>query len=248
LFFVVALSIVILHSSPFLCADSAQRLHSFAHVLIFLTIGGKLKTGDIIMSYRQGKVSEGKMLYHLTALDNMESIIKNGLLCRETITPITDVADEEIIEKRKALGLLSYVPFHFFVKNPFDGAVIKAHPETKFVYLTVYRSDAQKNKWKIIPQHPLKCNRDEIYDYNDGSTKMNWGLIDKRDYSDPDCKFACMAECLVYQKLEICNIRFIDVKEQSDADFIKELFEDQKAKQHPSVRISPNFFVGGSND
>jgi hypothetical protein len=135
----------------------------------------------------------------------MESIVKNGLLCREIVTPVTDVADKEIIEKRKALGLLIYVPFHFLAKNPFDGAVIKAHPKTKFVYLTVYRSDAQKNKWEIIPQHPLKCNSDEIYDYNDGITKMNWELIDKRDYSDPDCKFACMAECLVYYWNMILN-------------------------------------------
>ncbi|GMO15559.1 MAG: hypothetical protein Pg6A_01710 [Termitinemataceae bacterium] len=96
------------------------------------------------MSYERTKVSDGKMIYHLTALDNIESIIRHGLLCRENINPITDVADQEIIEKRRVMGLLSYVPFHFFVKNPFDGAVIKNHFDTKFVYLSVYRSDAKK--------------------------------------------------------------------------------------------------------
>jgi hypothetical protein len=202
----------------------------------------------MIMDYKQTKVSEGKMLYHLTALDNIESIIKKGLLCRETITPVTDVADQEIIEKRKALGLLSYVPFHFFAKNPFDGAVIKAYPETKFVYLTVYRSDAQKNNWKIIPRHPLKCNNGEIYAYNDGIAKMDWNLIDQRDYSNSDNKFACMAECLVYQKIDISDIRFIYVKEQSDSDFITKLLKDQKIEARPEIRINPNFFVGGSND
>jgi hypothetical protein len=77
---------------------------------------------------------------------------------------------------------------------------------------------------------------------------MNWELIDKRDYSDPDCKFACMAECLVYQKLEIRNIRFIYVKEQYDSDFITKLLKDQKIGMLPEIRINPNFFVGGSND
>ncbi|MDR3327696.1 MAG: DUF4433 domain-containing protein [Prevotellaceae bacterium] len=195
------------------------------------------------MKYERTKVSDGKMLYHLTALDNIESIIEKGLLCREIITPVTDVADEEIIEKRKTLGLLSYVPFHFFAKNPFDGAVIKAYPETKFVYLTVYRLDAEKNNWKIIPRHPLKCDTKEIYTYNDGIIKMDWELINQRDYSNSDSKFACMAECLVYEKLDISDIRFIDVKEQADANLIIGLLKTQKVMQAPQIRVNPNFFV-----
>jgi len=55
------------------------------------------------MDYKRIKISEGKLLYHLTALDNVESIIKNALLCREIINPITDVADPKIIEKRREL-------------------------------------------------------------------------------------------------------------------------------------------------
>jgi len=196
------------------------------------------------MDYKRIKISEGKLLYHLTALDNVESIIKNGLLCREIIRPITDVADPEIIEKRRELGLLSYVPFHFFAKNPFDGAVIKKHPETKFVYLTVYRKDAQRGNWKIIPRHPLKCEKSEIYSYDIGLTQMNWDLIERRRFTDPDCKFACMAECLVHQKLDIHDIRCIHVKEHVDAEYVQQLLKSIPAPL-PQVKVSSNFFVGG---
>ncbi|GMO15555.1 MAG: hypothetical protein Pg6A_01700 [Termitinemataceae bacterium] len=55
-----------------------------------------------------------------------------------------------------------------------------------------------------------------------------------------------MAECLAPQKLDISAIRFIDVKEQADCDYITNILKD--IQQKPMVRTSPNFFVGGFND
>ena len=44
---------------------------------------------------------EGKLLYHLTALENIESIFKNGLLPRNKIkSHFTNVADDRILEER----------------------------------------------------------------------------------------------------------------------------------------------------
>nr|WP_051514417.1 DarT ssDNA thymidine ADP-ribosyltransferase family protein [Nitrincola nitratireducens] len=60
----------------------------------------------------------GKLLYHLTALDNLESILQNGLQSRAALqeNKFEDVADSEILKSRQQHGLDQFVPFHFFAK------------------------------------------------------------------------------------------------------------------------------------
>ena len=62
-------------------------------------------------------VKTGKLLYHLTKLSNLESIIQFGMLPRSIIIEkemeFGDIADGSIISKRKELGLDKYTPFHF---------------------------------------------------------------------------------------------------------------------------------------
>ena len=66
---------------------------------------------------------EGKLLYHLTELKNLESIIDFGLvprkILRENTVTFGDVADPEIIRKRESLGLDGYIPFHFHPYSAF---------------------------------------------------------------------------------------------------------------------------------
>ncbi|MHB9294031.1 hypothetical protein Holit_03157 [Hollandina sp. SP2] len=63
-------------------------------------------------------ISEQKLLWHLTAIDNLEGILKNGLLARNRLKTFTDVANQEIVQKRSIIGLGDYVPFHFFKGIP----------------------------------------------------------------------------------------------------------------------------------
>ena len=50
-------------------------------------------------------IKDGKLLYHLTAIDNLENIFNNGLLSRKDALDKklirSDIADYEIIKKRK---------------------------------------------------------------------------------------------------------------------------------------------------
>lgn len=58
---------------------------------------------------------EGKFIYHLTSIRNIESIFENGLWPRDrlNVDSIADVADPEIIKYRVEHGITNYVPFHF---------------------------------------------------------------------------------------------------------------------------------------
>ncbi len=137
-----------------------------------------------------------KLIYHLTALKNIPSILEKGLLPRNQLTDFQDVADEEIIEKRQGLALEGYVPFHWFVNNPFGGIVQKTHKDTPFVLISVKRELAARQNWKILPCHPLVNSDMELLDYAEGFEAIDWETMNKRDYRDPNCKSVCMAECL----------------------------------------------------
>ncbi|MEJ5862565.1 DarT ssDNA thymidine ADP-ribosyltransferase family protein [Pseudomonas farsensis] len=141
-------------------------------------------------------IKEQKLLYHLTSIENLDGIFQDGLRPRAELKAFTDVADSEILRKRKLFQLDRYVPFHWFAANPFDGSVQGSRPNSKFALISVYRSFAKQNGWKVIPRHPLANDELQLLDYDEGFEAINWELMSTRAYQDADCKSICMAECL----------------------------------------------------
>jgi len=139
-------------------------------------------------------IREGKLLYHLTAVDNLESILSRGLCARNNISTFLDVAEPDIIDFRDRNNLNNYVPFHFFAKNPFDGRVQINYPSVEFAYICVNREFAQQNNFLIIPEHPKSMKSFKMYDYNTGMEIIRWEIMERREYTDEVCKHVCMAE------------------------------------------------------
>lgn len=137
-----------------------------------------------------------QLIYHLTDLENLESILDNGLLPRNQLHEFQDIADPEIIAHRRRHHLDSHVPFHWFARNPFDGRVQTDHPDKEFVLITVNRLFAAQQNWKVVPRHPLATEEPELHDYADGFNAIDWEVMNRREYHDPECKSICMAECL----------------------------------------------------
>jgi hypothetical protein len=141
-------------------------------------------------------IKEQKLLYHLTSLKNLPSILEKGLLARSELQKFDDVADPEILIGREKLGLEKMVPFHFFSRNPFDGNVQSKNPKTDFILISISRTFAAANEWNIIPRHPLAGREIEKLSYSDGIEAIDWEAMSNRDYSDAHSKSVCMAECL----------------------------------------------------
>lgn len=137
-----------------------------------------------------------KLLYHLTSLENLDSILRGGLQPRAGLSGFTDIADCEILTKRQVLGLDRYVPFHWFAKNPFDGSVLIRRPNSTFVLISVRRELAKNAGWKVIPRHPLAHDEIQLLDFDPGFDAIDWPRMNTRDYHDPVCKSICMAERL----------------------------------------------------
>ena len=85
----------------------------------------------------------GKLLYHLTELKNLESIVRLGLVPRKVLleneVKFEDVANPEIIIKRQELGLSEYIPFHFHPYTAFDVAVKNQHMGEEMIYICIQR-------------------------------------------------------------------------------------------------------------
>lgn len=194
------------------------------------------------------KPSEGNLLYHITHIDNVQSILNNGLLSRknlnENLKAYIDIADPQIISSRDCYkeSLSKYVLFHFFAKNPFDYAVSHKYGSENLVIITINRNLAQKNDFKIIPSHPLDSDIPDILPYQEGFKKIKWDILDNamnRDYSNPEIKKACMAECVMEYIVQPEVFAYIYVKTEKAKNKILEMDNAHKVK----ISVNQNMFL-----
>ena len=140
----------------------------------------------------------GKLLYHLTELKNLESIVRLGLVPRKVLleneVKFEDVANPEIIIKRQELGLSEYIPFHFHPYTAFDVAVKNQHMGEEMIYICIQRELARENNFKILPKHPLSLTSYQLYDYDEGFNLIDWEIMTKVGLTDDHAKRIKMAE------------------------------------------------------
>lgn len=170
-------------------------------------------------------IKEQKLIYHLTSLGNMPGIFESGLLPRARLRNFEDVADQEIIAGRREYGLENYVPFHWFARNPFDGRVQVDRSGEEFALITIRRSLAERENWKVIPRHPLANAAPQLLDYLPGVDAIDWETMNIRDYRDPECKSICMAECLSPGPVPVSKFFKIYVPSETVADEILGMIE-----------------------
>lgn len=192
--------------------------------------------------------SEGKLLYHITHLDNMPSILQNGLLSRKKLLDsgdinFTDIADPSILSKRELYkeALSKFVLFHFYAKNPFDGAVCKKYGSENMAIITLKRKLYRDNKFFIIPSHPLDCDEPDIYPYEEGLAVIRWDILDMetgRDYHDPEIKKACMAECVMEYDVQVEAFAFVYVYNEE----AKKQLESLPGGEKIEVNVAPYMF------
>lgn len=188
-----------------------------------------------------------KLLYHLTALENMNSIIQFGLMSRKKVNEMkityNDVADYEILDKRELFGLDSYVPFHFHPYSAFDVAVKRSNPETKFIYITIRRELAQMAEFKVLAKHPLSLDECILYDYEEGIKQIDWDTLEQAGGTDSYSRNVKMAECLSTKAIPASLIQCVYVPDDWTKGYVEQLFWDKGiCEQPPYVSVMEKFF------
>lgn len=203
--------------------------------------------GGIVMT----AVSEGKLFYHITALSNLQSIFEKGLFSRADVDKNhiekKDIADTEIIARRKELGILEYVPFHFYEKTAFTGSVYDANPDIAFCTITILREYAANNNFMICTAHPLSYKPEaELYsDYEEGIKAIKWEKMDKRDFDDEESKNIGMAECLAPSPVSPYHFHSIYVATDKQKEYVEHLAEKLIGEIPFHVNVNTHFTQEG---
>lgn len=192
-------------------------------------------------------VKSGKLLYHLTELKNLESIIRFGLIPRKVLLENTvtfeDIANPEIIVKRERLGLDEYIPFHFHPYTAFDLAVKKQHANNEMMYICIRRELARRNNFKVLPKHPLSLEDCQLYDYEEGFKRIDWDTMAKVGLTDPDSKQTKMAECLSAKVIPVDCFQCFYVPSEQSKEFAENTLRAYGIEfPPPFVNVMPQWF------
>jgi hypothetical protein len=193
-----------------------------------------------------------KLVYHLTAVENLTGVLRSGLKSRRELlagtTRFTDVADVSILSGRAEHGLDAYVPFHFIQRSPFDYAVVHSRPESHFALIAVSRTVAQAHGWSIIPRHPLtNAEAPELLPWHKGVESIEWNEMDKepRNYSaDHHCKMVCMAEALSPATVPVALFQSIFLPTSESEALVRQMATGAGCSCY--ININPNMFPKGT--
>lgn len=191
-----------------------------------------------------GKIQDGKLLYHLTKLTHLESIIANKLTSRRLLIEnkaiFEDVADSEIMDKRKLFGLDKYIPFHFHPYSSFDVAVKNSYPNDEFIYICIERALARAHEFLILPKHPLSGEEVQLLKYEEGILAINWEVMEKNQPEPGYDKQVRMAECLTDKMIPVECFNSIAVRNNDIENVVIEKISRLSGNK-PHVDVRPWF-------
>jgi hypothetical protein len=192
------------------------------------------------------KIQNMKLLFHLTKLSNLDSIIKIGLASRKLLFEhrvlFSDVADPKIMDKRRELGLDGYVPFHFHPYSSFDAAVKYGNQDEPLIYICIEREFARENRFLILPRHPLNLNEVELLDYDEGIKAIDWDTMETSSTSSEYARQVRMAECLTEEIIPLSRFQSIAVRSAEAKSFV-ELKLVAVSGNKPFVDVRPWFNI-----
>lgn len=196
-------------------------------------------------------------IHHITHIDNLDGIIKNGILPRKILNKdnknYKDTADPKIILEREALNLNEYIPFHInsIQKKhgiPYKYQVCKDIGKEFFIVLSLNFSNYNQEINKLYLYHPVSSLGREITNLSDYINKINEeysklplnenGYKDYRNYKVQEF---FMSEVLIKNCVPFDRIDCIYVfKEETEKEVNKilEKYKDLKIK----IEVDSNFF------
>lgn len=182
------------------------------------------------------KIEDGRLIYHLTPISSLESIIKHGLMSRASLKSMgikyVDTADHEILDERERLGLSHFIPFHFHIHTAYDTAVKNNHSDKMFSYICLNRSYAKSNGFLVLPFHPASNERPQLFDYAVGFNRIDWKTMEMTNseaaQAHIDSRYhrqVRMAECLSRSIIPATSFQSIKVPDSNAQKYVSGLLD-----------------------
>ncbi|MFZ5202744.1 DarT ssDNA thymidine ADP-ribosyltransferase family protein [Enterobacter ludwigii] len=212
---------------------------------------------------------KGRYVYHFTSIDNLGSIIENGLLCtnlkNERNISHLNIAERGIQGRRSTMSVPcsdgkfvhDYVPFYFSKRNSMQLGVInrKNIDQMYLIYFAIPLEIIETKAGVVFSDASANTDIPPNF-YNSSSLNMlnslNWEAIDRKKWACPseEDRHQKMAELLVPNSIMISEVAYMVVWNELIKKQVEEMFK-AKGLQPPSIKYDgdhyyTNFYNGGS--
>ena len=191
-----------------------------------------------------------RYIFHFTDIHNLDSIIKNGLLCtnekNEKGIKHMNIANMTIQERRAGMDVPvgpggkvhDYVPFYFSSINPM---LLKKLNEKNvdqqfIIYLCVKIQRLEEEDAVFTDASANTIETPSFYNDVKDLDKLDWAAIDKKSWgvaSDEE-RHKKMAEALIHNRVDISEVDAILVFNDGIKEAVKKVFEENGV-QAPTI-------------
>lgn len=185
-----------------------------------------------------------RYVFHFTDIHNLDSIVKNGLLCpnikKERGIKHWNIANMKIQERRAKMKVTvgpggtvhDYVPFYFSSINPMLLTLLlqKNVDQNHIVYLCIKIDRLEQEDAVFTDASANRIEQPNYYTETDDLDKLDWELIDSLKWkmgSEAD-KHRKMAEALVYREVSIEDIAGIVVYNEPAKNAVESVFRSNR--------------------
>ena len=196
-----------------------------------------------------------KYFYHFTHLDNLDSIIKNGLLCTKNKDDKGishyNIANKTIQGRRSEMDVVcdgqnfgkvhDFVPFYFSTKNPMQLAIInqKKVDQPELIFFGVKTSLIESKKFIFTNSSANSVIPPSFYNDIKYLDQLDWDIINSYKWSFNEVqKQKRMAEVLV-KDFKFEYIDHIVVFNEFIKNEVEKIFEDNNISNKPRIEFEP---------
>jgi len=205
---------------------------------------------------------ENAYIFRIVHIDNIETILKNGICCRNSTiygNDYVEIGNPDLIGKRASReipvlpgGTLSdYVPFYFTPYSPMllnikTGYNVKQRPMEEIVILvaSLRKLAADNVNFVFTDRHAFLSTAQFTNDLSN-LTWLPWELFQaknfRRDPENPDKMERYQAEALIYQTLPVNKLKGILCYDQNTKDKIEQLA--QRLETVVPVVVRPQWYL-----
>jgi hypothetical protein len=192
--------------------------------------------------------------YHFTHLDNLDSIVRNGLLATNNKNARSishrNVASSSIQRRRHNMEvpcgpggtIHDYVPFYFCTVNPMFLSVLNTrNVDQQFMVFLCIPIAVLLEEGSVFTNASANTNiPPDFYEDPAQLGELDWAAINSRKWKDGSDKERQrrMAELLIYDHVDIAEIQHIVVWNNDFGEEVKKIFDDN-GKPAPSLGIEP---------
>jgi hypothetical protein len=196
----------------------------------------------------------GKYFFHFTHIQNLDSILKHGILStnkkKELGIEHLDVASESIQERRSSMDVTcapkgkvhDYVPFYFCSRNPMFLSLVNSKniDQQMMVFLAIKIEKLSADNVVFTDASANTISPPNFYNNPTDLNKLDWTAIESKKWSPEtdDERHKRMAEVLFFEKVSVDSIDSIVVWNDNIKKAVIKIFEDNKVAP-PDISFEP---------